>query len=243
MKNAVIFTVLFLLIPVIIQAQTSDTLREGRNCKVVLYNGYQAEGTITERGSDTIKFKTDVIVLSIPVKDIKFVMNPEFELSDIEEIDTLDHNSEPIVVQKIDTTSECDIYFHNKKVLNNVQLIEESDSTVKVIRGDQSKIINIAAIRKIVFKTPAPFGKGYLIGSGIGFLIGFFPLAFTRGGGHPDIGGFGAGVIFGLICSVPAGLIGGIIGVLSASDDVYLFDNGIYPQKIKSIKHAMSKHY
>lgn len=243
MKNAVIFTVLLLLIPVIIQSQTSDTLREGRNCKVVLYNGYQAEGTITERGSDTIKFKTDVIILSIPVKDIKFVMNPEFELSDIEEIDTLDHNRLPVVEEKIDTTAECILYFHNKKVYNNVQLIVDTDSTLKVIKGDQSKIINIAGIRKIVFKPPAPFGRGYLIGSGIGFLSVFIPLALFIDKGTENYSGIGAGIIFGLVCSVPAGLIGGIVGVLSAYDDVYLFDNGIYPQKIKRIKHAMSKHY
>ena len=182
MKNAVIFTVLFLLMPVIIQAQTSDTLREGRNCKVVLYNGYQAEGTITERGSDTIKFKTDVIILSIPVKDIKFVMNPEFELSDIEEIDTLDHNRIPVVEEKIDTTAECILYFNNKKVYNNVQLIVDTDTTLQVVKGDQSKIINISGIRKIVFKSPAPFGRGYLYGSSIGFAFGFFTLAFNRSG-------------------------------------------------------------
>lgn len=242
MKNAVIFTVLFLLIPVIIQAQTSDTLREGRNCKVVLYNGYQAEGTITERGSDTIKFKTDVIILSIPVKDIKFVMNPEFELSDIEEIDTLDHNRIPVVEEKIDTTAECILYFNNKKVYNNVQLIVDTDTTLRVVKGDQSKIVNIAGIRKIVFKSPAPFGRGYLYGSSIGFAFGFFTLAFNRSGGE-NIGGVGPGILFGLLCSIPAGLVGGIVGSLSASDDVYLFDNGIYPQKIKRIKHAMSKHY
>lgn len=239
MKNAVIFTVLFLLMPVIIQAQTSDTLREGRNCKVVLYNGYQAEGTITERGSDTIKFKTDVIVLSIPVKDIKFVMNPEFELSDIEEIDTLDHNRIPVVEEKIDTTSDCEIYFHNKKVLNNVQLVADTDSTLKVVRGEHSKIINIAGIRKIVFKTSAPFGKGYLIGSIIGAGVSFLTI-YIFSLGSAEVYHY---IVYSGLGSIPFGIIGGLIGEIFSKDDVYLFDNGIYPQKINRIKHAMSKHY
>lgn len=220
-----------------------DSLFTGRVCKLVLYNGFQTEGMITDRKNDTLAFQTDIINLFIPVKDIKFVMNPEIELSDVEEIDTLEYNkiSEPVV--KIDTTEGCDIYMDNKSALIDVKLIIDTDSTLKTVKDKRIKIINIAEIRKIVFKPSAPFGKGYLYGSIAGFFLGFTPVAFSNREGHPGISGFGAGLIFGLICSIPAGLIGGVIGVLTSSDDVYLFDNGIYPAKIKRIKYAMGKHY
>ncbi|GEM_PF-1945790 len=244
MKNKIFLITLFMVISISVNAQqSSDSLREGRYCKVVLYNGYQAEGTVTQRGNDTIEFKTDIVQLSIPVKDIKFVMNPEFDISDLEEIDTLDYNKIPIVEAKIDTTDECDLYMSDRSVMKDVLLIVDSDSTIVVVKEKRSKIVNIAGIRKIVFKASAPFGKGYLAGSVVGFFIGFIPLALSRGGGHPDFGGFGAGVLLGLVCSIPTGLIGGVIGVLTAYDDTYLFENGIYPAKIKRIHHAMNKHY
>lgn len=241
--KTIIFAILVLIAGSVIAQPNNDSLREGRYCKVVLYNGYQAEGTIVQRGNDTIEFKTDIVQLSIPVSDIKFVMNPEIEVSDLEEMDTTDYNKIPIIEPKIDTTDECDIYMTDRSVMKDVLLIVDSDSTIKVVKENRSKIVNIAGIRKIVFKASAPFGKGYLAGSVVGFFIGFIPLAFSRGGGHPDFGGFGAGVLLGLVCSIPTGLIGGVIGVLTAYDDTYLFDNGIYPAKIKRIHHAMSKHY
>ncbi len=225
------------------QNTKGDSLFTGRVCKLVLYNGFQTEGKITDRINDTLSFQTDIINLFIPVKDIKFVLNPEIELSDVEEFDTLKYNEVYVHVVKIDTTEECDIYMDNKSVLKDVKLIIDSDSTLKTVKENKTKIIGIAGIRKIVFKPSAPFWKGYLYGSLTGFVIGFTPVAFSKGGGHPDFSGVGVGVIFGLVLSIPSGLIGGVIGVLAATDDVYLFDNGIYPAKIKRIKYAMGKHY
>lgn len=234
---------LFFAVSIFAQNNSSDSLRLGRNCKVVLYNGFQAEGRIVNRASDTVTLQTDITNLFIPVKDIKFVLNPDVEVSDLEEMDTLKYSRDVIDVVKIDTTDKCDIYLHDRSVMKDVLLIIDTDSTLKVIKENRTKIISIAGIRKIVFKVSAPFGKGYLFGSAIGFFIGFIPLAFSEGGGHPDFSGVGTGILFGLLCSIPAGLVGGVVGVLTAADDVYLFDNGIYPAKIKRIHHAMSKHY
>ncbi len=225
------------------QNNSGDSLRLERNCKIVMYNGFQAEGKIINRAADTITLQTDVTNLFIPVKDIKFVLNPEVELSDLEDNDTLVYGRDVVEAVKIDTTDKCDIFMNDKSVMTDVRIMIHTDSTLKVIKENRTKILNIAGVRKIVFKTSAPFGKGYLFGSAIGFFIGFIPLAFIADGGHPDISGFGPGILFGLLCSIPAGLVGGVVGVLTAADDVYLFDNGIYPAKIKRIHHAMSKHY
>ncbi|MEO8512854.1 MAG: hypothetical protein ABI543_04800 [Ignavibacteria bacterium] len=225
------------------QDAKGDSLKTGRICKLILYNGYQTEGRIIERVNDTLKFQTDITNLFIPVKDIKFVLNPEVELSDLEDKDTLDLIRTYYIIEKIDTTEECNIYLDNKSELTGVKLIKDTDSTLKTVKNGRSKIISIAGIRKIVFKVSAPFGKGFFIGAAIGFVVGFVPFAFTKPEGHPSIGGFSLGLIMGFLCSIPGGLIGGVVGVLSASDDVYLFDNGITPVKIKRLHFAMEKHY
>lgn len=241
MKNTIILAVLLLLSTSVYSQLSGDSLRTGRACKIVLYNGFQAEGNIVFRGADTVILQTDITKLHIPVKDIKFVLNPDVDISELEDLDVSDYEKIQAIEVKIDTTGECDIYFDDKSVYKDVKIVLDTDSTIKVIKEKRSKIIKIAGIRKIVFKPSAPFGKGYLIGSAIGFVVGFIPVAFSKGGGHPDLSGPGFGLIFGLICSIPTGLIGGVIGVLSAQDDVYLFESGIYPAKIKRIHHIVSK--
>lgn len=241
--NKIIFAaVIFFITAVSISQNKTDTMAVGRHCKIVLFNGFQAEGRIESIINDTLKLQTDITNLHIPVKDIKFIMNPEFEVSDIEEKDTLDYQNSAVVTPKIDTTDECDIYLDNKIAYKDVKLISITDTTIKLVKEDRVKIINIAGIRKIVFKPSAPFGKGFLYGASVGFAFGFFALAFHDSHGE-NIGGIGPGVVFGLICAIPTGLVGGVIGVLISSDDIYLFDNGITPAKIKRIKYAMEKHY
>lgn len=245
MKNYLVLIIFTCCISstVISQNKNGDSLYSGRVCKLVLFNGYQTEGKITNRGVDTVSLQTDLVKLFIPVKDIKFVLNPDVELSDLEEIDTLNYKTINITVVKIDTTDECDIYMNDKSVLAGVELVKDTDTSIMFIKNKRSKVINISGIRKIVFKPSAPFGNGYLVGSVAGFFLGFSTLAFRKPSGEYHIGGIGQGILFGLICSIPAGLIGGVIGVLSASDDVYLFENGIYSVKIKRIFYAMEKHY
>ncbi|KXK56220.1 MAG: hypothetical protein UZ05_CHB002000299, partial [Chlorobi bacterium OLB5] len=84
MKNILILAVLILLGVSVYSQQTGDSLRTGRACKIVLFNGFQAEGNIVSREADTVVLQTDITKLYIPVKDIKFVLNPDVEVSDIE---------------------------------------------------------------------------------------------------------------------------------------------------------------
>ena len=240
----ILFLALLLLLSDISFSQNNagDSLAVGRVCKIVLYNGFQTEGKIASRTSDTLVLSTEITNLRIPVKDIKFVLNSDVELSDYLEGDTIDTDNRKATYVKQDTTGECDIYFSGGKKLTDVQMVYENDSALKVIRNSESRLIGIAGIRKIVFKPSAPFGKGYLVGSAFGFVLGFVPLAFSKGGGHPDISGPGVGLIVGLVLSVPCGLIGGVASVLGSSDDVVIFDEGLYAAKIKKIKFMINKH-
>ncbi|MBZ0202228.1 MAG: hypothetical protein K8I03_04345 [Ignavibacteria bacterium] len=223
------------------QESQKDSLMIGRYCNIVLYNKFQAEGKITGRNADTVWLETDITLLHIPIKDIKLVLNSEFELNSdgVPEIDSPKVN----IMVTADTTDECDLYLDGMVKLSEMKLIPGSDSTFFAIKGSKKKEIKYSDVRKIVFKVSAPFGRGYLVGSGIGFIIGFLPLALSKGGGHPDFSGVGPGVIFGLICSIPAGLIGGVFGVLAANDDVHMFDKGDYVAKTKKIKYIIQKHH
>ena len=224
------------------QNNAGDSLAVGRVCKIVLYNGFQTEGKIASRSSDTLILATEYTNLRIPVNSIKFVLNSDVELSDYLDGDTIDTDSRKATYVKQDTTEECDIYLSGSKKLTDVHMVYENDTLLKVIRNSESRLISIAAIRKIVFKPSAPFGKGYLVGSAFGFVLGFVPFAFTKGGGHPDFSGPGVGLVVGLVLSVPCGLIGGVASVLGSSDDVVIFDEGLYAAKIKKIKFLINKH-
>ncbi len=243
MKNIILQGLLFLLAGSFnAQNNAGDSLAVGRVCKLVLYNGFQTEGKISGRTSDTLIFATEYTDLRIPVNSIKFVLNSDVELSDYLDPDTIDTESRKATYVKQDTTEECDIYFSHGKKLTDVHMVYENDSLLKVIRNSESRVIGIAGIRKIVFKPNAPFGKGYLVGSVFGFALGFMPLAFSKGGGHPDFSGPGFGLLAGLVVSVPCGLIGGVISLLGSSDDVVIFDEGLYPAKNKKIRFMIEKH-
>ena len=222
-------------------SQVNDSLKEGRICKIVLYNGFEAEGFVSMRSPDTVYLKTDITELKIPVIAIKFVLNPGIEISDLEDRLISSEEIETPVV-KTDTSAECDVYTEGGNIIKNVQIVSGTDTSVFAFKDGRVKDIPYTGIRKIVFKQSAPFGYGYLYGSAVGFAIGFFPFALSKGGGHPDFSGVGFGFLFGIVCSVPAGLIGGIIGVLSASDKVYLFNKGTDAAKINKIKYLIKKH-
>ena len=239
MKRIAIFAALFMMLANCFNVNAqNDSLRLGRDCKVVLYNGFQAEGKIVNRASDTITLKTDITNLFIPVKDIKFVLDPDVEVSDIGEMDTLTYGIDEINALEIDTSGRCDIYLQDRSVMSDVLLVIDTDSTIKVIKENRTKVLNIAGIRKIVFKTTAPFGKGYLIGSIIGAGVSFLTI-YLFSLGSADVYHY---IVYSGLGSIPFGIIGGLFGELFARDDIYLFHKGIYPGKIKIIKAAIEKH-
>ncbi len=215
-----------------------DSLTIGRYCKIVFYNGTGAEGTITHRTADSVTLKTEYTQHTIPVNNIKFVLSYNEDVPTALEEFEKDTRSNYIPV----ISEECDIYLDDRSVLKSVNLLHYSDTSLMAFKGIGKREVPYSQIRKIAFKPSAPFGKGYLIGSAIGFLIGFIPPTLSRGGGHPDFSGPGVGAIVGLLFSIPCGLIGGVIGLLTAQDEVYFFDKGSTPVKNKRIRYLIDQH-
>jgi hypothetical protein len=242
MKRLIILIgVFYLLSPQLVsQPGRKDSLYDGRPCKLILYNGYEATGNVVRKQNDTIFFKTEVVTLKVPLSEIKFVLDPDADLpeSGVED----DSKTVQIITRtEIDTSDECDLYLDDRTVMNDVELVYLNDSTLQSIKQGIPKPVKISGVRKIVFKPIAPFGRGYIIGSAIGFAAGFFSLAFARGHGE-QWGGPGVGLVFGFLLSVPAGLLGGVVGVISSSEDIYLFESGTNTAKSKRLKYIVEKH-
>lgn len=240
MKNTLIILLLLagMILPLSSQPVQGDSLRTGRICRIVLYNGFQTEGVIRENKNDTLKVETEITNLYIPVKDIKFVMDTSIDVFEREEQERRNAEDDLPPITKADTTGKCDIYISDKTMLKDVKLLLDTDSTLTVIKGSRSRIVDIAGIRKIVFKPTTAFGYGYLYGSVIGFISGLVTFVAAVGSGH-----LGYGVLAGLICSIPAGILGGVVGLISTSEQTYLFDEGLYPAKVKRIKFLIEKHH
>lgn len=231
---------IFLTGSIYAQNNSGDSLRPGRECKIVLYNGFQVEGRIVNSASDTITLQTDITNLFIPVKDIKFVLNAEVELSDVEESPPKKYEEVNIETVTVDTSEYCDIYMDDKSSYLNVRIILHTDTTIKVVKDNRPKTVNIAGIRKMEFKPSMPFGKGYFIGSLVGVGVGLV-TALTISGGHGSIG-FPGLIAFCFLTSIPAGLVGGVIGAITAKNEMYLFEYGLSPGKIKRIDFIIRKH-
>lgn len=240
MKRPIIISIILIISSVSFsQELQNDSLRTGRFCNIVLSYGFQAEGKIIQRNADTVWLETDITVLHIPVKDIKFVLNSDFELNSdgVPESDS----AMTTTVVTVDTTTECDVYLDAKSELSNVKLMLATDTTFFALRENKKKELNYSDVRKIVFKNQAPFGRGFFEIGGIFFAVGFLTVALKKE--SEGFGGVKDGLLFGLITAIPAGLIGGVIYAMTSTDDVYLFDKGNFEAKTKKIKYLIQKHH
>ncbi|MEO6694576.1 MAG: hypothetical protein ABIY50_04290 [Ignavibacteria bacterium] len=142
-------------------------------------------------------------------------------LSQIINIDTnLYRNKTGVYIS--DTTYECTIVTASRSVYKDVNLYGLNDSSVKILKKGVTKEILISDIRTVKFNARG-FGKGALIGGGIGFALGFI-----TGGQHFGFSRkfqIGDGMLLGFITAIPFLLIGGGLGSLFAEDQFYDLSN------------------
>ncbi len=238
-RAMIVFLIFITISSTLSQDNQNDSLRIGRYCNIVLKYGFQAEGKIAQKNVDTVWLETDVTVLHIPIKDIKFVLNSDFELNSdgVPEVDS----SKYMTAAAVDTTIECDLYLDGKIKLASMRLLPGTDSTFFALREGRKKEFKYSDVRKIVFKTGASFGRGFFEVGGIFFAVGFFTVALRKE--SEGFGGVKDGILFGILSAIPAGLIGGVIYAMTSTDDVYLFDKGNYESKTKKIKYLIQKHH
>ena len=241
MKNIVLL-VLFLMLAGSTYSQNNagDSLAVGRVCKIVLYNGFQTEGKIASRSSDTLILATEYTNLRIPVNSIKFVLNSDVELSDYLDGDSSNNIGmlESNVKQEI--SEECDIYVENMKRISDVNVYLQSDTTICAVKnGKTSKVYHISGLRRIVFSASSPFGKGFWIGGAITAGIGL-GIVYLLSMGEAEVIHY---LLFGALTALPGAVIGGTLGEFFSGYDVYSFNEGITDSKLKKLKFIISKHH
>jgi len=231
-KTAII--ILFIMISVLaVKAQFKDSLYTARACIIILNNGFEAQGIITRVEKDTIWFRDEFGEYRVPKKHIIFVKDINEEDEEITETEKTE-----FVPRR---TEECNVYLEAGSMLKGIRLYAFDDSTLIITKGEMQKNLPISRIRKIVF-TGSGFGKGALIGAGVGLASGLlFGLTWAARSGS-DSPNFGEVLTFSLVCSIPGGLIGGVIGAISKTDKSYLFPPGYSITKSKRIKYIIEKH-
>jgi hypothetical protein len=208
------------------QNNTKDSIYSGRKCIVVLFNGFESEGTIISVTADTIIFVNEYSEYKIARNQIKSVNRWK------------EAEEEIFIEQAADTSHYCDVYLDGGIKMTDVKLVKDTDSTIRILKIHRLKTYNIAAIRKIVF-TSEGFGKGFLYGAGIGAALGTI-VVFSLGGFYMEAAGYFVLYLAGIAAS--SGLIGGIIGAASTKDDIYIFDKGFTKVKSKKINFIIEKH-
>jgi hypothetical protein len=208
-----------------------DSLEVGKSYRIYLYGGFETEGKIISIDSIHIRFKSNSNIYNIPKDQIK-----SFERADLEIIDVTTDLAKP----SEDTTETCDVYLRNRTMLKDVELMLLNDSIIIVFKKKVKKEIRINDINAIKFKSSgfwSGFGYGVVINVAVWTLAGLiFPSE-----GEIRINA-GVGFIFGLITAIPAGLIGGLIGAISASDVTYTFKGLNSSVKSKRVKYIIKKH-
>lgn len=126
------------------------------------------------------------------------------------------------------TKKSFSVQMHDERVFDGTGLVVETD-TIAWNDSESGKPIQVAAdqVQQIVFVSKsAGFGNGFLIGLIIGASVGGI-LGYAGGedcGDHPDffcISRGGGAFLGAVLIGVPAGIVGGLIGVGKGSRHIY----------------------
>jgi hypothetical protein len=150
---------------------------------------------------------------------------------------------QPVLTQNKETdiysvTDECDIFLKNRSSYKDVNMISLRDTTLEISKLGVKRFIGINQINKIKFKGASGFWTGALIGAGVS-TFGWFLAGLAVGGeGSPYL------LLYASMSLLPAGLVGGLVGLIAAPED-YLYDiSGGNPNaRLKRLKYIMQKHH
>jgi len=135
-------------------------------------------------------------------------------------------------------TDECDIFLKDRSRRSDVSITGITDSILKIEEGTNYDFIKVKDINKIRFHAPSGFWQGALVGAAISLTY----FAFTGSGEHSSEGKSWS-IMLALISIVPAGLVGGLIGIgADPDDDIYDFTSYNPSAKMKRLKYLMKKH-
>lgn len=139
---------------------------------------------------------------------------------------------------RTEKTEECQIFLKNRSMFKDVSITGYSPSSIEIEKKNIRKLININEINRMKFEGSMGFWGGAAIGAGVS-MAGWFIVGIAA----KDDKAMPYALMFGLASIVPAGLIGGLVAVITGSSDItYDFSNANPDAKLKRLKHIINKH-
>jgi hypothetical protein len=128
------------------------------------------------------------------------------------------------------------LFLIKRSSLKNVRLVALRGNLLVVEKEGIKKEINVQDINKIKFSGSSGFWVGAGIGAGISIVGGALLGLASVGKGPPYA------LMYGLVYSIPTGLVGGLIGLITESDDeLYDMGGGNPNAKLKRLRYIIDK--
>jgi hypothetical protein len=147
-------------------------------------------------------------------------------------------SNDSTITDVIGKTNECDVFLKDRSSLKNVSLVKLSGNSLFVVKDGIRKKIEAQDINKIRFPGSSGFWTGAVVGTGASLAAWTFVIIAFRGEFTPNI------IAYELLFSLPAGLVGGLIGLIfSTNDEVYDISGGNPNARLKRLKYIIEKHH
>ncbi len=179
------------------------------------------------------QYNFDKIVLKLNDKDNLLSKN-KYEKFEPADLTDSSNQSTDIIAQ----TDECDIFMKNRLLYKDVRIVSLLRNEIRIDKNGIRKDIDVNQINKIKFSGPSGFWTGALIGAGVSSL-GLIIAGIIS----PGKEAFGYALIYASVSLLPAGLVGGLIGLVTApEDELYDISGGNPKARLKRLKYLIHEH-
>ena len=137
-----------------------------------------------------------------------------------------------------DTSGECNITLTDGTLVKEAYMVNPGDSLFTIVKSGIGKDMPISRIHKIIFEKHN-FWTGFAIGT-LSSVCFWEILGISNAKNEPSAPLWG--IVLGLICAPPVGLIGGLVAEFGSSDEIYNFSTINPSSRVLRLKKIISDH-
>jgi len=137
-----------------------------------------------------------------------------------------------------DTSNECNIVLIDGSKIKNVCLVSPEDSMFAFIKNGIKKDLPVSKLHNVTFEKH-DFWTGFTIGTATSLV--FWELLGIAASKN-ESSAMAWGLVLGLICAPPVGLIFGMVAEFSGKDEVYNFSTINPSSRVLRLKKIISEH-
>jgi hypothetical protein len=141
-------------------------------------------------------------------------------------------------VSETDTSDECNITLNDGTLLKDVSFLSSNDSMFTIVKNSLRNDFPISRLHKVIFEKHN-FWTGFAIGV-LGSVCFWEIIGLAALKSEPR--GPGLGLVVGLICAPPVGLICGLVAEFGSKDDVYNFSTINPSSRANRLKNIILRH-